>query len=60
MSEMYKTTDSIVAFIDVLGLKEAIMSDADKSPQIITMHIFSNIFTRQKLSYTFSLVYGKI
>lgn len=35
MSEKYKTTKSIVAFIDVLGSTEAIMKDADKSLQMM-------------------------
>lgn len=35
MSDTYKTTKSIVAFIDVLGSSEAIMKDADKSLQMM-------------------------
>ena len=35
MSDTYKTTTSIVAFIDVLGSTEAIMKDADKSLQMM-------------------------
>lgn len=35
MSEKYKTTKSIVAFIDVLGSTEAIMKNADKSLQMM-------------------------
>lgn len=35
MSGTYKTTKSIVAFIDVLGSTEAIMKDADKSLQMM-------------------------
>lgn len=35
MSEKYKTTKSIVAFIDVLGSTEAIMRDVDKSLQMM-------------------------
>ena len=31
----YKTTKSIVAFIDVLGSSEAIKNDADKSLQMM-------------------------
>ena len=35
MEGQYKTTESIVAFIDVLGSSEAIKSDADKSLQMM-------------------------
>ena len=54
MSEKYKTTESIVAFIDVLGSTEAIMSDADKSLQMMhdayseAIELFQSLFDKRK------------
>ena len=50
MGQKYKTEKSIVAFIDVLGSSEAIMSDAEKSLQMMhgayskAIKLFDNIF----------------
>ena len=54
MSEKYKTTKSIVAFIDVLGSTEAIMKDSDKSLQMMhdayseAIKLFESLFEEGK------------
>lgn len=54
MSEKYKTTKSIVAFIDVLGSTEAIMKDADKSLQMMhdayseAIDLYQSLFDKER------------
>lgn len=54
MANEYKTTKSIVAFIDVLGSTDAIMSDADKSLQMMhdayseAIKLFQSFFDEEK------------
>lgn len=54
MSEKYKTTESIVAFIDVLGSTDAIMRNADKSLRMMhnayseAIKLFQSLFDKSK------------